>query len=225
MAIRYSPQHHLCGAGTLTYRFEVGCRQVLVRYPQNSVTVQVLGVSGKHLRRLLRQLQLDWPQKTKSSARTGIQSQPSAPILASSVESRSETEVTHWSFGVRSLLGLSTLRIIDRARVDGPTPASSAWAASCSYSLAFSRTDKTLARSRHGRPIFASPLGVASLFCSERQPQRQPPQGLGDLSSAWQVRHDHLSEAMKSSADRHSLRLPKGASPSSRSEERRCNDD
>src|SRR5450759_5504475 len=36
LAIRYSPQHHLCGAGTLTYRFEVGCRQVLVRYPQNS---------------------------------------------------------------------------------------------------------------------------------------------------------------------------------------------
>jgi hypothetical protein len=26
----------LCGAGTLTYRFEVGCRQVLVRYPLNS---------------------------------------------------------------------------------------------------------------------------------------------------------------------------------------------
>src|SRR5665647_2831132 len=63
-------------------------------------------------------------------------------------------------------LGLSAPRIIDRARVDGPTPASSAWAVSCSYSVAFSRTDKTLARSRPGRPIFASPLGVASLFCS-----------------------------------------------------------
>src|SRR5664280_3208763 len=44
-----------------------------------------------------------------------------APILASDIESRSTTAVSHWSVGVRSSRGLSALRIIDRAKVDGST--------------------------------------------------------------------------------------------------------
>jgi hypothetical protein len=61
-------------------------------------------------------------------------------------------------FGEGSVTGL---RSSSGRGVDGPTPAGSARAVCCSYSLAFSWADKTLERSRPGRPLSGN-QGVAT---------------------------------------------------------------